>query len=123
MTSCPCGLGEPYESCCGRYHRGEANPPTALTLMRARYAAFACGEEQFLAATWHPSTRPAGPLLDPALDWTALHITGHTAGGWLDETGTVAFTARYQRAGVPGRVRENSRFVRLDGRWSYLGPA
>ena len=123
MTSCPCGFGEPYESCCGRYHRGEADPPTAVTLMRARYVAFARGEERFLAATWHPSTRPDGPLLEESLDWTALHVTGCTGGGLLDATGTVAFTARYLRAGVPGRVSENSRFVRLDGRWSYLGAA
>lgn len=123
MTSCPCGFGEPYESCCGRYHRGEADPPTAVTLMRARYAAFARGEERFLAATWHPSTRPSGQLLDPSLSWTALHVTGHTRGGLLDDTGTVAFTARYLRAGVPGRVSENSRFVRLNGRWSYLAAA
>lgn len=122
MPTCPCGFGEPYESCCGRYHRGETDPPTAVTLMRARYAAFVRGEERFLAATWHPSARPAGPLVDPAVSWTALHVTGHTGGGLLDDTGTVAFTARYLRAGVPGRVRENSRFVRLDGRWRYLGP-
>lgn len=91
--------------------------------MRARYTAFARGEERFLAETWHPSTRPSGPLLDPALDWTALHVTGRTGGGLFDDTGTVAFTARYLRDGVPGRLRENSRFVRLDGRWRYLAAA
>ncbi|HEX8095126.1 YchJ family protein [Jatrophihabitans sp.] len=123
MIRCPCGSGEPYESCCARYHRGEAEPPTALTLMRARYTAFARGDERFLAATWHPSTRPSGPLIDPSLSWTALHVTGQAGGGLLEDTGTVAFTARYLRAGVPGRLTENSRFVRQDGRWSYLGPA
>ncbi|HEX8767370.1 MAG TPA: YchJ family metal-binding protein [Jatrophihabitans sp.] len=123
MITCPCGFGEPYESCCGRYHRGQAGPPTALTLMRARYTAFVRGDEEFLAATWHPSTRPSAPLTDPSLSWTALHVTGQTGGGLLDDTGTVAFTARYLRAGTPGRMTENSRFVRLDGRWSYLGPA
>lgn len=50
-------------------------------------------------------------------------MTGQAGGGLLEDTGTVAFTARYLRAGVAGRVTENSRFVRLDGRWSYLGPA
>jgi SEC-C motif-containing protein len=91
--------------------------------MRARYTAFVRGEEEFLGATWHPSTRPSEPLLDPALSWTALQVTGQTGGGLLEDTGTVAFTARYLRAGVPGRLTENSRFVRLDGQWRYLGPA
>jgi SEC-C motif-containing protein len=90
--------------------------------MRARYTAFVRGDERFLAATWHPSTRPAGQLSDPSLSWTGLHITGHTGGGLLEATATVAFVARYLRAGVPGTLTENSRFVRQDGRWSYLGP-
>jgi SEC-C motif-containing protein len=123
VITCPCGSGEPYDSCCGRYHGGLAQPPTALTLMRARYTAFARGDERFLAATWHPSTRPDGPLINPAISWTALHVTGQTGGGLLESTGTVAFTARYLRAGVPGRLTENSRFAREDGRWVYLGPA
>jgi SEC-C motif-containing protein len=122
VTTCPCGFGEPYESCCGRYHSGKAQPPTALTLMRARYTAFARGDERFLAATWHSATRPSGLLIDPSVSWTALHVTGQTGGGLLEDTGTVAFTARYLRAGVPGRLTENSQFVRQDGRWSYLGP-
>ncbi len=123
MTPCPCGFGEPYESCCGRYHLGEAEPPTALTLMRARYTAFVRGDERFLAATWHPSTRPSGSLVAPSLSWTALHVTAHSGGGLLDATATVRFTARYLQEGVPGRVTENSRFVRHNGRWSYLGSA
>jgi SEC-C motif-containing protein len=123
VTSCPCGSAEPYDACCGRYHRGEAQPPTAVTLMRARYTAFVRGDERFLAATWHPSTRPSGPLFDSSLGWTGLHVTGQTGGGLLEGTATVAFTARYLRAGVPGKISENSRFVRVDGRWSYLGPS
>jgi len=123
VTNCPCGSGEPYDSCCGRYHRGEAQPPTAVTLMRARYTAFVRGDERFLAATWHPSTRPSGPLVDPSFSWTGLYVTGQTGGGLLEATATVAFIARYLRAGVAGKLTENSRFVRQDGRWSYLGPS
>jgi SEC-C motif-containing protein len=90
--------------------------------MRARYTAFARGEEEFLASTWHPSTLPRGPLVDPSLSWVGLHVTAQTGGGLLDATATVRFTARYLRAGVPGRLTETSRFTRLRGRWTYLGP-
>ncbi|HTZ44183.1 MAG TPA: YchJ family metal-binding protein [Jatrophihabitans sp.] len=120
MTDCPCGTGEPYETCCARFHRGEAPPPTAEALMRARYSAFAMGDDAFLRDTWDGAS--AGPLIDPALTWTGLHVTGRTGGGLLEATGTVEFTARYRRDGVPGRLRENSRFARRDGRWCYLGP-
>ena len=90
--------------------------------MRARYAAFARGNEQFLAQTWHSTTRPAGRLADPGLTWTGLFITGQTGGGLLEEAGTVEYTARYRRAdGSSGRVRENSRFVRQQRSWRYLG--
>jgi SEC-C motif-containing protein len=123
VSGCPCGFGEAYDTCCGRYHRGEAKPPTAEILMRARYAAFARGNEQFLAETWHASTRPAGRLADPGLTWTRLSITGRTGGGLLEGTGTVEFTARYRRPdGSSGQVRENSRFVRENVGWRYLGP-
>lgn len=92
--------------------------------MRARYTAFALGDERFLAQTWHSSTRPSGPLADPELTWTGLFITARTGGGLLEQAGTVEFTARYRRAdGNSGRMRENSRFVREHDGWRYLEPA
>ena len=123
MVDCPCGFGEPYDQCCGRYHRGEADPPTASTLMRARYSAFALGDEPFLRRTGAIATRPAGELIDPAMTWTGLTITGTTGGGLLEDQGTVSFVARYARDGRRGRLAENSRFARVAGRWHYLGPA
>jgi SEC-C motif-containing protein len=123
VTSCPCGFGEPYESCCGRYHRGEA-APTAEALMRARYSAFALGDERFLRDTWHAGSRPAGRLLDPELTWIGLSVTDRSGGGLWEQDGTVEFTARYQRPdGSTGRLRERSRFVRERDGWRYLGPA
>ena len=92
--------------------------------MRARYSAFAVGDERFLADSWPPSSRPAGALVDATLTWTGLFITDRAGGGLLERAGTVGFTARYRRAdGTPGQLRENSRFVREGGSWRYLGPA
>jgi SEC-C motif-containing protein len=124
MPGCPCGFGEPYESCCGRYHRGELQPPTAEALMRARYSAFALGNDAFLRDTWDAGSRPAGSLIDPELTWTGLSVTARSGGGLLEQHGTVEFTARYQRPdGSSGRLRERSRFVRGRDGWRYLGPA
>src|SRR5262249_12900002 len=56
-NACPCGLGEDYDSCCGRLHAGTP-APTAESLMRSRYSAFAVGDAGYLLRTWHPSARP-----------------------------------------------------------------
>ena len=64
--ACPCGLGDDYDSCCGRLHAG-APAPTAESLMRSRYSAFAVGDAGYLLRTWHPSGRPQALTLDPAL--------------------------------------------------------
>ena len=42
--ACPCGLGDNYDSCCGRLHKGEP-ARTAEQLMRSRYSAFAVGDD------------------------------------------------------------------------------
>ena len=91
--------------------------------MRSRYAAFAVGDAEYLRRTWHPSTRPERLRLDPQDRWTRLEVLDTTGGGLFEQTGTVEFRAHYARGGRTGVVEENSRFVREDGHWSYLGPA
>jgi SEC-C motif-containing protein len=129
---CPCLSGEVYGECCGPYHRGQAQAPTAERLMRSRYSAFAVGDATYLLHSWHPDTRPDDLELDPAVRWYRLDILSRTGGGVLDSEGTVEFEARYRMPAaaseggvkVPGSTagvqRENSRFARLDGRWVYV---
>jgi len=50
---CPCTSGKSYGDCCAPFHRGEREPDDAPTLVRARYAAFALGEIEFLWRTLH----------------------------------------------------------------------
>src|SRR5580658_8712698 len=119
--ACPCGLGDDYESCCGRLHAG-APAPTAESLMRSRYSAFAVGDAGYLLRTWHPSRRPRTLSLDPALRWTRLAVLETRDGGLFDATGTVQFRAMYVQQGKRGVLAETSRFVRQDGHWTYLGP-
>jgi UPF0225 domain len=69
----PCGLGDDYESCCGRLHTG-TSAPTAEPLMRSRYSAFAVADAGHLLRTWHPSVRSRTLSLDPALRWTRVAV-------------------------------------------------
>lgn len=49
---CPCGRGQAYDACCGRFHRGE-EATTAEDLMRSRYTAFVKRDAAYLFRTLH----------------------------------------------------------------------
>lgn len=122
--ACPCRSGQTYAACCGPFHAG-AEPPTALQLMRARYAAFARHDAAFLMRTAHPMQRrqydPRSLRASFALDWCGLEIVATSAGGPDDREGMVHFRASYRAAGGPMQVHdERSRFSRAaDGAWVY----
>ncbi|MFJ3986852.1 YchJ family protein [Streptomyces fungicidicus] len=126
--SCPCGLPEAYEDCCGRFLPrsrlrstggtpiGAASAPTAERLMRSRYCAFVRQDAAYLLRTWHPRTRPERLDLDPGMRWTGLEILDTTGGSAFHTTGTVTFRASYRG----GALHERSRFERVDGAWVYV---
>jgi len=115
---CPCGGAAGYRECCGRYHDGEA-APTAVALMRSRYAAYVLGLRRYLVETWHPSTRPDGPdLEDSPSTWLGLSVKRNECAD--DDHATVEFVARYKVNGRACRLHEISRFVREGGRWFYV---
>lgn len=84
---CPCGSGDALAQCCGRFHSGFAEAPSATALMRSRYSAFALRDAAYLLRTWHPSTRPRRLELDSAMRWTGLTIVESAAGGLFDSAG------------------------------------
>ncbi len=127
-AACPCG-GAAFATCCGPYLAGAAVAPSAELLMRSRYTAYTLGDETYLRATWHPSTLPPGPIVDPdeRLQWLGLEVKSalrlRQRKANLPESpdsDTVEFVARYKIAGRAHRLHEVSRFVREDGRWFYL---
>ena len=119
--ACPCGSGQPYAGCCGRWHDGPLHlqAPTPQALMRSRYSAYVRGLHDYLLATWHPSTRPAAlEPTPPGLRWLGLELRAEKL---LDaDHGTVEFVARSKLAGRADRLHELSLFERVDGRWLYL---
>jgi SEC-C motif-containing protein len=91
--------------------------------MRSRYSAYVLGLEDYLRATWHPSTRP--DALDLAADkartkWLGLKVLRHEAQD--ADHAIVEFVARYRVGGGSAtRLHEISRFVREEGHWYYVG--
>ncbi|MBE7193523.1 MAG: SEC-C domain-containing protein [Gordonia polyisoprenivorans] len=119
-SRCPCTSGLTYGECCGPRLDGTRPAPTAETLMRSRFTAFAVGDVAHLRASWHPTTRPETLGLDPDVRWYRLDVVDVVAGGPFDDDGEVAFRAFHRSADGRGVLAERSRFVRDDGRWYYL---
>ncbi|MBS1140795.1 MAG: motif protein [Proteobacteria bacterium] len=118
--ACPCGSGRRYADCCGRLHAGADIAQTAEALMRSRYSAYVQKLDDYLLASWHPSTRPINLDLaeDDGTKWLGLEVKRHQP---TDENhATVEFVARYRIDGRGHRLHEISRFVREDGRWFYV---
>ena len=118
---CPCGTGQPYAQCCGRYHAGALHlqAPDAERLMRSRYSAYTMGLADYLLATWHASTRPAALEPDPpGLKWLGLDLRHHARQD--EDHATVSFVARSKLGGRAHRLQATSRFVRELGRWFYV---
>ncbi len=121
--ACPCGSAASYDACCAPFHRG-AEAPTALALMRSRYAAFAKHDAAYLVRTAHPLERTKidarGLRASFALAWCGLEILATVAGGVEDCDGMVHFRASWRAAdGAVCSLEERSRFVRVGCCWVY----
>lgn len=88
--------------------------------MRSRYSAYGLRREDYLLATWHPSTRPAelGLARETPPKWLGLEVKRHEQTD--ADHAVVEFVARYKLNGRAHRLHEVSRFVREDGRWFYV---
>ncbi|WP_310170940.1 YchJ family protein [Enteractinococcus fodinae] len=118
---CPCGTGQEFQNCCGPVLAGTAEPATAEDLMRSRYSAFVLGDDAYLAASWHSTTRPADASAPTGIQWRRLRIRDTVGGGPDDATGEVEFIAHFRTAdGSRDFLHERSRFARENGRWVYV---
>ena len=115
---CPCGSGQVYASCCGRFIDQGVLPETAEQLMRSRYTAFTQANEPYLLASWHASRRPGVVEFEPGCKWLGLEVRAARMTG--ADTAEVEFVARSRTAGRAQRLHERSRFVREGGRWYYV---
>lgn len=125
-NTCPCGLYASYEECCAKAHQSLANVNTAEQLMRSRYTAFTKADGDYLMKSHHSTTRPLSKKKSivkwaKSVTWIGLKILNKTQGEKNDIEGTVEFKAFYQdRKGIQF-IHENSKFVKEDGAWMYLG--
>ena len=125
MSQCPCGSNMSFDQCCGPIISGKQNPITAVSLMRARYSAFAMGEIEYLTETLHPDYRhdydaAATRRWVQKSEWLGLEIVSCVAGCEQDEEGIVEFIATFKEKGIVRRHHERSSFSRINGRWYFV---
>ncbi|MDZ8118813.1 YchJ family protein [Pontiella agarivorans] len=118
---CPCGSGESYDACCGRFISGAEIAQTAEQLMRSRYSAYVKKDVDYLVRTTLPKSRTPD-LAQNITEWM-------NAAEWIrlliiraEET-TVDFVAQYRLNGSEQQHREHSVFKQKNGEWFYVGEA
>ena len=124
MKDCPCGHKTPYTDCCGPLIRGTGYADTAEDLMRSRYTAYTQRNWDYLIQTTCIAERGGKNSKDfeiwgKGVEWINLEILGSNKGGLHDEEGEVDFIAFYREDDEEHAMRETSRFVKEDGRWTY----
>lgn len=119
MSGCYCGNNVSFQNCCEPYIKGIKNTPTAETLMRSRYSAFATGAADYLVNTTHISKRRFHNKKD-ILDWSQ-------ANKWLKlevlatTENTVTFKAYYLDENLKAQVHyEHSTFKLENEKWFYV---
>jgi SEC-C motif-containing protein len=123
--TCPCGLGESLETCCGPYLKHQKKAPTAEALMRARYTAYATGDVDFIVESHDPERRGEVDRKNTEAwskqsEWLGLEITSSEKGQAEDDTGIVEFVARYKVKSTKIEHRERALFRKVDDRWFFV---
>ena len=122
---CPCSSGKDYADCCHPFHQGK-QPPTALLLMRARYAAYALCFPTYIIQTTHPAN-PNYQSDKTRWEQEISHFCHATQFNKLEiidshEEGTratVTFIAYLSQNDRDVSFREKSDFEKMDGKWLY----
>ena len=125
-ANCPCGTGDPYGECCGRYHQG-LPAPSAEQLMRSRYSAYVVGAIAYLQATTLPAQQQALDLQSMKewsanSTWLGLDVEQSQVLGGQPEHALVSFTARWHDGAGEHAQHERSAFVQHNGRWYFIDP-
>ena len=124
--TCPCGSSINYSNCCKIAHLETTKIKTAQQLMRSRYTAFTIAMGNYLMSSHHSSTRPLSEKNDivnwaKSVKWDRLEILNTTKGLQKDNEGTVEFKAYFYEQNKLQCIHENSKFVKGNGVWVYLG--
>jgi len=115
---CYCKSGLPFSACCEPILRVLEVAPTALSLMRSRYAAYCLGDVNYLQATTHDHTW-SDEELKFIQDWADNSFWQHLEIVNYDED-IVEFKAYYIFEGKQHIHHEKSSFKKINDMWKYV---
>ena len=116
---CFCDTGLQFENCCGLYLENNQKAPTALSLMRSRYSAYATHNAEYLLETTYISERKYYSKAEilkwaTANKWQKLEILSYTGN-------TVEFKAYFLDSNnKPQTHYEFSTFKFENNAWFYV---
>ncbi len=130
MSLCPCRTMDAQklnlDQCCGPLLSGKKKAPTAESLMRARYSAYAVKNIDYIDAT---QITVQNEVFDKAealkwaesSEWLGLEIKKTQKGGTEDQSGVVEFVAHYKDKASSTELihHETSLFQKQDGEWKF----
>ena len=118
-NKCYCGLEKTFQHCCEPIIKGIQKAPTAESLMRSRYSAYATHQVDYLLESTHISERKYYSRSEILLwatcnQWLQLEILKYT------ET-TVEFKAYFLDSKLQKQIHhEFSTFKLKNGSWFYV---
>lgn len=123
---CPCESGRPYAQCCLPLHQQTRRAADACELMKSRYAAYVCGQIDYLVETTVPAQRhllnsQAMTEWSQNAQWLGLTVHRFNANAGKRHA-QVEFSAHFAQNGQTHEHRELSAFVQAGGRWYFLDP-
>ena len=123
-TTCPCSSQKTYGDCCEPFHTRSKHAPTAETLMRSRYSAYALGEIDFLITTLplmdrKKFDRRSAQIWSEQSEWQGLEILQTKESGKGDKA-TVEFIAKYKIQDEEIKHHEIGMFQKSGDRWFFL---
>lgn len=125
---CPCGGGDSklaYTQCCQPFHHGAAAVPDGLSLLKARYSAYARGLADYVVKTTHPENPDFEDSLKALAEETCSKLKFYKLDIMdydilNDQESYVTFRVNY---GLPNGERrvmeERSRFVCEGDKWLF----
>ena len=119
VNKCYCGSHKIFQDCCEPIIKGIQKAPTAQSLMRSRYSAYATHQADYLLETTHISERKYYSKSD-ILNWA-------TSNQWLQleiinaTENTVEFKAYFLDSKLQKQIHhELSTFKFENGKWFYV---
>lgn len=116
---CPCGSGKSARECCAPLVFDGVVSKRPDAVMRSRYSAFVWKNDEYLARSWHPQSRPDDVSVSDDIQWTGLSVGLCRFLSSIEATVDFVAHGKELDTGKEFELKEQSLFIRFKGAWLY----